>query len=116
MSRGRPTNENRKTAVDLGFPTYEGSPCKRCASTERYTTGGGCVKCARNKQTEQRDARRALKAMMASQASWEKPVDSEPEAVLEEDDELRDLDDDIDFGETEEEREARRDASIEDLM
>jgi hypothetical protein len=115
MSRGRPRNEARQTAIELGFPTYTGSACKRCTSMERYTVGGNCVKCAHVRQTEMREGARALKALMVSTPPWENQVDSEPEAVLEED-EARDEIDEVPAGETDEEREARRDAAIEDLM
>lgn len=53
---GRPHNDNLATAKLVGDKTYEGSIHAICGTTTRYTSGGGCVKCARDKQTEMRDA------------------------------------------------------------
>jgi len=62
---GRPVNEDRQTAIDLGFKTYTGTPHSKCGTTERYVSGGGCVHCARTIATEQREARKLLKAQAA---------------------------------------------------
>jgi len=53
---GRPHNENLAIAKLAGDKTYEGSIHAACGTTTRYTSGGGCVHCARAKQTEMRDA------------------------------------------------------------
>lgn len=58
---GRPVNEDRQTAIDLGFKTYTGTPHSKCGTTERYVSGGGCVQCARAIATEQREARKYLR-------------------------------------------------------
>lgn len=56
---GRPVNESRQLAILTGEKTYTGAAHK-CGGTERYVKGGGCVRCARDIQTEQRAARLAL--------------------------------------------------------
>lgn len=56
---GRPINESRQLAIITGAKTYEGAEHK-CGTTERYVKGSGCVHCARQLQTEQREARLAL--------------------------------------------------------
>lgn len=61
---GRPINPDRQNAIALGFTTYTGSP-HRCGTTQRYVSGGGCVHCARLIATEQREARKFLKAQAA---------------------------------------------------
>jgi hypothetical protein len=53
---GRPINENLATAKLVGDKTYEGSVHAACGTTTRYTSGGGCVACARAKQTKMREA------------------------------------------------------------
>lgn len=59
---GRPINEDRASALRLGFKTYEGSPHSKCGTTARYTSGGGCVHCARLIATAQREALKFMKA------------------------------------------------------
>src|SRR5674476_1503039 len=59
---GRPANEDRLSAKSLGFKTYQGSIHAKCGTTERYVSGVGCVYCARTIATEQREARRLMKA------------------------------------------------------
>lgn len=93
MSGGRPQNEDRQTAIALGFRTYTGTVHKRCGTTERYVAGGGCVHCARAIALEQREARKFLQAQAA-------PIDSRETPPVE-------IDDDA---------EARRQAAIDDLM
>lgn len=53
---GRPPNEALAIAKLAGDRTYEGSAHAKCGTTERYTSSGGCVHCARLKQAEMRDA------------------------------------------------------------
>lgn len=53
---GRPLNESLAVARIAGDKTYEGSMHPVCGTTTRYTSGGGCVHCARQKQQEMRDA------------------------------------------------------------
>lgn len=90
MITGRPINVDRHNAILLGLQTYTGLPHANCGETLRYVKGGGCVHCARAIATEQRKARLILRQM---------PLDTEPEVHVDEDD-----------------AEARRQASIDDLM
>jgi hypothetical protein len=53
---GRPKNANLETAKIAGDRTYIGSVHEACGTSERYTSGGGCVHCARTKQTLMREA------------------------------------------------------------
>lgn len=55
---GRPINENLATAKLCGDKLYTGSTHEPCGTNLRYTSGGGCVHCARAKQTEMRNALR----------------------------------------------------------
>lgn len=89
---GRPINEDRQNAIDLGLRVYTGSKHSKCGTTQRYVSGGGCVHCARIIATEQREARKFLQR----QATLDKPQGM----VLEETDNA----------------EARSRAAIEDLM
>ena len=59
---GRPKNANLEIAKLAGDKTYIGSVHDACGTNERYTSGGGCVFCARMKQTEMRNALAASKA------------------------------------------------------
>jgi hypothetical protein len=59
---GRPINEDRQNAIDLGLRTYIGARHFKCDTTERYVAGGGCVHCARIVATEQRQARKYLQS------------------------------------------------------
>jgi hypothetical protein len=59
---GRPTNVDRQNALALGLRTYTGAIHPICGTTERYTTNCGCVHCARQIATEQREALKAIKA------------------------------------------------------
>jgi hypothetical protein len=59
---GRPINQARLDAIELGLLTYEGMPHRNCGKTLRYCSGGGCVHCARVIATEQREARKYLKS------------------------------------------------------
>jgi hypothetical protein len=52
----------RQDAILQGFPTYAGAVHARCGTSQRYTSSGSCVVCARTIATEQREARRLLKA------------------------------------------------------
>lgn len=120
---GRPINQDRIDAIDLGLKFYEGEPHKNCGRTLRYASGGGCVHCARLISNEQREARKYLKHLAAAERATpsitliiddiseqnvrdaffpeiEDPVDTEPEDGL-------DTDDDPD---------ARTEAGVEDLM
>ena len=91
---GRPINEDRQNAIDLGLRTYTGSKHSKCGTTQRYVSGGGCVHCARIIATEQREARNYLRRQ--AQAALDNPGP----LVLEETDDA----------------EARSRAAIEDLM
>lgn len=57
---GRPINENLATAKLIGDKTYEGLEHAACGTNVRYTSGGGCVYCARTKQTQMRALHKAL--------------------------------------------------------
>lgn len=59
---GRPANADRQNALALGFRTYTGAVHPICGTTERYTTNCGCVHCAREIATAQREALKAVKA------------------------------------------------------
>lgn len=93
---GRPINQDRLDAIDLGLLTYEGMPHRNCGKTLRYTSGGGCVHCARIIATEQRQARKYLQMRAAgldgrgdqgggypsSQGEQETDIDNGPEDGL----------------------------------
>ena len=53
---GRPANEALAEAKLLGDKTYEGSACKACGETTRYTSSGGCVACLKGNQKAMREA------------------------------------------------------------
>lgn len=53
---GRPINNALAVAKLAGDRTYEGSAHAACGTTTRYTSSGGCVFCARQKQTQMREA------------------------------------------------------------
>lgn len=101
---GRPINEDRQNAIELGLMTYIGKKHLRCGTTERYASGGACVHCARIIATEQREARKFL------QRQREAPLDTAEEMVLEEPD-VPDAEPD-----DEAEAHARFLESVEDLM
>lgn len=105
---GRPINEDRQNAIALGLKTYKGAKHVKCDTVERYVSGGGCVHCARIISTEQRQARIYLKRMEAQKVANRDDdlLDSPAEDGLEIDDRK----------ETEDERRARFEESIEDLM
>lgn len=70
---GRPRNENLEIARLAGDRTYEGSVHDICGTTIRYTSGGGCVHCARLKQT---DMRAALEAQRQGEDRTERFLDA----------------------------------------
>lgn len=106
---GRPINEDRALSIFLGEKTYQGSPHKKCGTTERYINGG-CVYCARIIATEQREARKYLQRHAAQidgrgdqgggYPSSQGPLDNDEPMVLEESDDA----------------EARSQQAIDDLM
>jgi hypothetical protein len=53
---GRPINTDKSLAIFLGEKTYLGGIHRKCGTNVRYTSGGGCVHCARTIATEQREA------------------------------------------------------------
>lgn len=65
---GRPLNQDKQNALDLGLLTYEGKPHFRCGTTTRYVVGAGCVHCARVIATEQRQARKFLRQHAINEA------------------------------------------------
>lgn len=62
---GRPINQDRQNSIDLGLKTYTGAVHAACGTTIRYVAGGGCVRCGRLIATEQREARKYLRAQAA---------------------------------------------------
>lgn len=76
---GRPVNEDRQNAIDLGLRTYTGAAHVKCGTTTRYVAGGGCVHCARVIASEQRDARKFL---LAQSALAQSSLDKAPEDGL----------------------------------
>jgi hypothetical protein len=40
-------HENRERAIELGQNTYQGNPCQKCGSTEKYVHGWSCVDCVK---------------------------------------------------------------------
>jgi hypothetical protein len=63
---GRPINSDRANAIAFNLKTYTGAQHWKCGTTERYVSGGGCVHCARELATMQREALKALKAARAA--------------------------------------------------
>lgn len=59
---GRKINEDKVRAKEFGLKTYTGAVHSKCGTTDRYTSGGGCVHCARIIATEQREARKFLQS------------------------------------------------------
>lgn len=104
---GRPVNEDRQNAIDLGLKTYNGAKHARCGNTLRYVAGGGCVHCARIIATEQRDALKFLKRHAVNEA--EEKVRTEDGVEL---DNVRDES----YEEDADDAEARREADIDSLM
>jgi hypothetical protein len=45
------TDAARTAAVEARSTRYEGHPCIHCQGTERYTSSGGCVRCAAERAT-----------------------------------------------------------------
>jgi hypothetical protein len=70
---GRPINKNKEMALILGERTYRGST-HACGTNERYTSGGGCVYCARLKANAQRAALVAQNAAVNDSAN--EPLDT----------------------------------------
>lgn len=105
MRQGRPLNADRQRALDLGLLTYEGKSHFRCGTTTRYVVGAGCVHCARLIATEQRNARTYLKQHAINEA--EQKVRDEDGV---------ELDSTMDDGLDADDAEARRQASIDELM
>jgi len=99
MPSGRPTNEARQTAIELGLNTYTGTTHRRCGTDQRYTAGGACIHCARLRSAAQRGARILIKDQNEAD---ETPLDNAAQDGLEIDEEAA--------------AEARRQASFDDLM
>lgn len=102
---GRPINEDRQNAIALELTTYTGAVHRKCGTDQRYVNGGGCIHCARLIATEQRDARKFLKQHAINEAE-QKVRDNDGVA----------LDSTMDDGLDADEAEARRQASIDELM
>lgn len=84
---GRPINENLATAKLVGDKTYHGT-MHECGTSLRYTSGGGCVHCARAKATEMREALKASRENRATAEAFTEiatePLTSEPAAGIRE--------------------------------
>ena len=65
---GRPKNDNRQNAIELGLGTYTGASHSKCGTSERYVSGGGCIHCARLASADQREQLKMLKTYAAEQA------------------------------------------------
>ena len=66
---GRPLNESLAMAKLLGEKTYQGKSHKKCGTTERYTSSGACVECARERAAGIRGpSRKQIRAAAAEQA------------------------------------------------
>ena len=48
-------------AVLQGKKTFHGSPCYRCAGTERYVTNGSCASCVKRAVALRYEAKKARK-------------------------------------------------------
>jgi hypothetical protein len=79
---GRPINQDRLNAIEFKLKTYTGAQHWKCGTTERYVSGGGCVHCARELATMQREALKALKAATAADAAAERNVNQADEDPL----------------------------------
>src|ERR1035437_4135550 len=65
---GRPINADRQNAILFKLTTYTGR-VHECGTTQRYTSCGACVHCARLLATEQREARKVLRAQAKVEAA-----------------------------------------------
>lgn len=81
---GRPINQSRQMAILMGDTTYEGLPHHACGTTVRYVKGGMCVRCARLIATEQREARRSLKALTTNPDADITELDAADEVAIDE--------------------------------
>lgn len=76
---GRPINENLATAKFMGDKTYLGTTHEDCGTNVRYTSGGGCVHCAREKATEMREALKLARENRGREPLTEAPAATIPE-------------------------------------
>lgn len=112
---GRPSNENLALARIMGDKTYVGTVHSKCNTDERYVSGGGCVHCARVIATEQRDARKYLKAHGQDYTADANAIsEAEQEAAYRLQQELDEPD--VPDVEPEEEARARFDEDLEDML
>lgn len=62
----RKMNDLRQAALDAGLKSFDGPPCDRCGSTQRYASNGNCFPCAttlsRLARQRERDANAAYGA------------------------------------------------------
>lgn len=81
---GRKVNDALAIAKLCGDREYEGSPCKKCGATLKYTSNQGCIACARNRSVEGTQLRNAAAVLnQPTDESVDKP--EEPEQYLSED-------------------------------
>ena len=113
---GRHPSEDREIALITGEKTYLGTMHAQCGTTERYTKGGGCAHCARVIATEQREARKYLKAQASIATVVEQTVEEDREEpfndVTAQFTEPLDSDEEMALGDAK----AREQSSIDDLM
>lgn len=80
---GRPPNQERQNALDLGLKTYEGAIHKKCGTTTKYAKSGGCINCARVVADEQRAALKYLQAERSRvNHEGEEALDTAPEVEV----------------------------------
>lgn len=84
---GRPINQTRQDAINLGLTTYVGAVHIRCGTDVRYVAGGGCIHCGRELAREQREALKYAKAHPVNDAD-EDALDRANEMVLVSSDEM----------------------------
>lgn len=77
----RPLNVDRQNAITFKLTTYTGSEHK-CGTSQRYTSTGTCMHCARLLAAEQREALKVLRAQAKVKATSEDPVNYDHEDVL----------------------------------
>jgi hypothetical protein len=119
---GRPLNPDRQNAIDLGLKTYIGMTHPKCGTNVRYL-GGSCVHCGKVASAEQRETRKYLKQQANVAAVVAEMVDRDiDDDVTAEDVEMMRIEnaeieiDNRSEDDLEDDAEARRQASIDDLM
>lgn len=119
---GRPINSDKSLAIFLSEKTYRGGIHRKCGTNVRYVSNGGCVHCARVIMTEQREALKYKKQHEAEYLESLKYEDADRNEEPLNDVAMEDtgpidseLEDGLDTDDPDD-AEARRQASIDDLM